>query len=107
MGFKHSFFSSDARRNGKQEYTINEEESILSNSWNVENPKTLKKISHNLLPTHINWSATNTLHHGVTTNTTSHIWKAKICELFKNVMMYKQIKTLLVTRCSRHYINYS
>lgn len=27
-----NFFSSDVRRNGKQEYTINEEESILSNS---------------------------------------------------------------------------
>ena len=31
-GFKQFFFSSDVRRNGKQEYTINEEESILSNS---------------------------------------------------------------------------
>ena len=31
-GLKHFFFPSDARRNGKQEHTMNEEESILSNS---------------------------------------------------------------------------
>lgn len=35
----------------------------------------------NLVPTHVNWSATNTLHHWVTANTPFHIWQAKISKL--------------------------
>ena len=42
-GFKQYFFSSDARRNGNQEYTKNKEELFCQIFENVENPKTLAK----------------------------------------------------------------
>lgn len=47
----------------------------------------------NLVPTHVNWSATNTLHHWVTANTPFHIWQAKISKLQESKRKKNQIKS--------------